>query len=98
MNIHENIQYESDKPNVVIIKKNDAVKYFAVGLGKNAVLQKHKTAFPATLIVLKGEINFKFEDRNYHLKTLDTFDIPVEEIHEVQGLQDENLFTVLQEL
>lgn len=98
MNILENIQFLNDKPTVAIIKKNDNIKYFAVALGKGAVLQKHKTDFPATLVVLKGEIDFQFADRNYHLKSFDSFEIPVEEIHEVVGLSDENLFTVTQEL
>lgn len=98
MNLINTITFDSQKPNVAIIKKNDHIKYFAVALGKDAVLQKHTTAFPATLVVLKGEISFKFEDRNFHLISGDTFDIPVNEVHEVQGLTEENLFTVLQEL
>ncbi|WP_124640295.1 MULTISPECIES: cupin domain-containing protein [Amniculibacterium] len=98
MNIIENLQFHNDKPSVAIIKKNENIKYFAVGLGKNAVLQKHTTAFPATLVVAKGKIDFKFEDRNYILNTLDTFEIPVDEMHEVHGLEDENVFLVCQEL
>jgi quercetin dioxygenase-like cupin family protein len=98
MNILENIQFATDKPTVAIIKKNEKIKYFAVALGKNAVLQKHKTNVPTTLLVQKGELDFRFEDRNYHLKTLDSFEIPVDEVHEVIGLQNENLFTLIQEL
>lgn len=98
MNILENIKFESDKANIAIIKKDDKVKYFAVALGNGGVLKKHKTAVPATLVVLKGEINFAFSDREYVFKQFDTFEIPVGEEHEVTGVLDENLFTVLQEL
>ncbi|MBS1572199.1 MAG: hypothetical protein JST62_07395 [Bacteroidetes bacterium] len=98
MNILENIHYLSDKPTVAIIRKNEKIKYFAVALGKDVVMHKHKTAVPATLVVLKGALDFRFVDRNYHLKTFDTFEIPVEEIHEVIGLENENLFSILQEI
>lgn len=98
MNILEQIQFDTDKANMTIIKKNDRVKYFAVALGSGAVLKKHKTAVPATLLVLKGEINFVFSDREYIFKEGDVFEIPVDEEHEVIGVLDQNLFTVLQEL
>lgn len=93
-----NIVFDTDKANVSIIKKNDRVKYFAVALGRGAVLKKHKTAVPATLLVLKGEINFVLSDREYVLKQFESFEIPVEEEHEVVGIMDQNLFSVLQEL
>ena len=98
MNILENIKFENDKPTVAIIKKNDRIKYFAVALGKDAVLKKHTTAFHATLLVLKGEIDFVFDDRQILLKQFDTFEIPVDVVHEVVGVSDENLFTVIQVL
>ena len=98
MNILENIEFNSDKANVAIIKKSEKIKYFAVALGEGAVLKKHSTAFPATLLILKGEINFVFSDREYVFKEFDTFEIPVDEEHEVFGVLKENLFTVTQEL
>lgn len=98
MNLFNQIQFDPNKPNVAIIKKNEAIKYFAVALGKGAVLQKHRTAVPATLLVISGEISFQFDDRSLHLVNGDSFEIPVDEVHEVVGLSDQNLFTVLQEL
>jgi hypothetical protein len=53
MNILENIEFSTEKANVFHLRKNDKIKYFAVALGKDAVLKKHTTAFPATLLVLK---------------------------------------------
>ena len=98
MNILENISFSSEKANVCIIKKNDRLKYFAVALGNGAVMKKHTTSFPATLIVLKGEINFIYEDRQITLREMDTFEIPVNIVHEVVGISDQNLFLVTQEL
>lgn len=97
-NILDNLEFSSDKANVFNIRKTEKVKYFAVALGLNAVLKKHKTSSPATLVVLKGEINFVFSDREYLLKQFDTFEIPVDEEHEVVGVLEQNLFTVNQEI
>lgn len=98
MNILENIKFSTDKANVVHIKKSDKMKYFAVALGNGAVLKKHSTPVPATLVVLKGEINFVFDDREIILREFDTFEIPVDEVHEVVGVLEQNLFLVTQEL
>lgn len=98
MNILENLEFSTDKANVHPIKKSDKIKYFAVALGQGAVLKKHTTPVPATLVVLKGEINFVFADREFVLREFDTFEIPVGEVHEVVGVLDQNLFLVTQEL
>lgn len=98
MNILENIEFGTEKPNILQLKNSDKVKYFAVALGKGAILKKHTTSTPATLVVLKGEINFVFEDRQFVLRPFDTFEIPVNVLHEVHGITEENLFTLTKEL
>jgi quercetin dioxygenase-like cupin family protein len=97
MNITEKVNW-TDKPEVTIIQKTEKIKQFAVALGKDGVLQKHKAGVPTMLIVLKGEINFLIENQNHHFKTFDTFEIPVNVEHEVTGLMAENLFLLTQEL
>ncbi|SFC02462.1 cupin domain-containing protein [Kaistella jeonii] len=98
MNILENITFSTEKANVFSIKKSDKIKYFAVALGKNAVLKKHIAPVPATLVVLKGEINFLIQDETINMKQFDIYEIPVNVEHEVVGVSDENLFSVAQEL
>lgn len=98
MNILENLEFATDKANVVHLKKSDHLKYFAVALGNGAVLKKHTTSVPATVVVLKGEINIVFPDREFILREFDVFDIPVNEVHEVHGVLASNLFTVAQAL
>ncbi|WHF50645.1 cupin domain-containing protein [Chryseobacterium gotjawalense] len=97
-NIIENIEFSTEKANVFPIKKSDDIKYFAVALGKGAVLKKHIAPVPATLVVLKGEINFLIENEEIKLKQFDVYEIPVNVEHEVVGLTEENLFSVAQEL
>lgn len=98
MNITESIAFSAEKANVFSIKKSDKLKYFAVALGKGAVLKKHSAPVPSTLIVLKGEINFMIQGETISMKQFDVYDIPVGIEHEVVGLSEENLFSIAQEL
>lgn len=98
MNILETLEFDSHKPNVSIIRKNHKINQFAVALGRGAVLKKHTTSVPATLIVLEGEIRFLMEEREHTFKKLETFDIPVDVTHEVVGVANENIFLITQEL
>ena len=98
MNITESIAFSAEKANVFSIKKSDKLKYFAVALGKGAVLKKHSAPVPSTLVVLKGEINFMIQGETISMKQFDVYEIPVNVEHEVAGVSDENLFSVNQEL
>ncbi len=97
-NITKNISFDTEKAHVLSLKKGDKLNYFAVALGKNGVLKKHKAPVPSTLVVLLGELNFIMENETVHLHQFDVYDIPIDIEHEVAGLGEENLFTVSQEL
>lgn len=98
MNILDQIQFSAEKPSVVIIKKDETVKYFAVGLAKNTVLKKHTTPVPTTLVVIKGSVDFLIQGERLRLNTYDTYDIPVNIEHEVVGVEEENVFLITQEI
>lgn len=98
MNILDKIEFSSEKANVCPIRKSEKLKYFAVALGKGGVLKKHTAPVPATLVVLKGEINFVIQGETINMKQFDIYEIPVNVEHEVIGVSDENLFSVAQEL
>lgn len=97
MNITETISFDPDKPAILSIRKTGTVNLFAVGLLKSQVLKKHKAVIPSLLTVLKGAIAFRMKDETISLKQYDTYDIPVNVEHEVAGVDEENIFTVLQE-
>ncbi len=98
MNLVQNLSYDLVKPKVVQIKTNQKIKYFAVALGKGAVLKKHTAPVAATLLVLQGEIKFVLEGEALQFKQFDSFEIPIGIEHEVTGLSEENLFTIIMEL
>lgn len=80
-----------------MIKRSEKINVIAVGLLKDQLLQKHKTLLPTFLTVVKGEIEFHINNEKLELNTLDTFQIPVDVLHEVLGLDEKNIFTLTQE-
>ncbi|MCB0402982.1 MAG: hypothetical protein KDD41_12920 [Flavobacteriales bacterium] len=94
-NIFENITFTSDKPATYLVHKSDTVTYLAIGLLKNQLLKEHQTAFPALLTVLKGHIEFRINGEKFRLSELDTYSIPVNQLHEVAGLDEQNIFTLI---
>lgn len=94
MNITKELKFNQDKPTVLSVQKSDSFNTFAIGLKRNQVLDQHKTAMPAWLVVLRGSILFRINSEDHHLSEFDTFNIPVDIVHEVVGLDAENIFLV----
>lgn len=97
MNIIDSLHFNADKPAVHVIKNTEKVKLIAVGLNAQQELSKHKTGVPTLLTVLKGKISFRMEGDIIILSQFDTFDIPINVMHEVEGLANQNTFILLQE-
>lgn len=98
MNIENEILLNPENPAVLVIRKTDKIKYFSVGLQKDQMLKKHKTQVPTILTVMKGEVEFLWNGKSIKLRPMDVFDIPVDEFHEVRGLEKENIFSLVQEV
>lgn len=98
MNILTQATFEAKEVKIIPIKKDLHLQQFAVALGQNGILKKHKTAVPATLLVLKGEINFIMEGEEIVLSEMDVYEIPVEKEHEVVGVLQQNLFLITKTL
>lgn len=98
MNILEHSTFDADTSGIIPIKESSHIRQFAVALGQNGMLKKHKTTVPATLLVLKGEINFIMDGEEIVLGEMDVYEIPVEKEHEVVGILQQNLFLITKEL
>ena len=98
MNIFQDLELNTEKAAVLSIKKTEKSQMMAIGLGKAAILKKHKTGFPANLIVIKGSIAFKINDETHQFVAGEVFEIPVDVEHEVTGLEEENYFVLTKEL
>ncbi len=97
MNLLKEINFDPASPSVFVIKKTNKLKYFSIGLLKDQILKKHQAKFPTTLTVIKGSIEFRLENKKIQLFQHDIFEIPVNELHEVIGLEEKNLFILVQE-
>lgn len=96
-NIASNIEWHEERPAIFKIHHTDKINFFAVGLLKSQLLKKHSTKVPTLLTVLKGSIEFYINDDKLILNQFDTYQIPVTIEHEVLGLEEENIFTLMQE-
>jgi len=81
------IQY-ADKPITALLSKGTNSKLIAIGLGKGVLLKAHKAPGPTKLIVLKGKIEYQSEGSSRKFSALDEFQIPLEEVHSVLGIEN----------
>lgn len=98
MNLFKDLELNTEKPAVLIIKKTEKSQMMAIGLGKGAILKKHKTGVSTNLVVVKGSIDFMINGETLILQAGDVYEIPVDVEHEVVGLEQENIFIVTKEL
>ncbi len=97
MNILTHLAFSEERPSVCPIQRTDKTNYFAIGLLHDQILKKHTANVPSFLTVLKGEVEFHINGEILHLKEFDTYDIPVMIEHEVKGVMEKNIFTIVQE-
>ena len=94
VNLADKLEFRTDKQTTYFIKDGKSVRQVAVALGEGAVLKKHTTDVPATLIMVKGTVRFIIYGQEVVLKDLDTYQIPADIEHEVIGVEKENVFII----
>ena len=94
VNLADKLTFRNDKQTTYFVKDGQNVRQVAIALGEGAVLKKHTTNIPATLIMVKGTVRFLINGEEVVLKDLDTYQIPVDVEHEVIGVVKENIFIV----
>ena len=95
MNIKNDLIFNLSRPSILSLAKHEHSQVFVVGLIKDQVLAKHKTAIPAVLLVLQGSLQFKMNDEIIMLKKDDVYHIPVNTEHEVTGVEERNSFLII---
>jgi len=78
----------SQKPVVSIIAKGNNSKLIAIGLGKGVLLKEHTAPGPTKMIILKGQIEYKAIHQSKLLSALDEYQIPMDELHSVVGVEE----------
>jgi quercetin dioxygenase-like cupin family protein len=85
--VREQMQ-EAAKPVVKILKQGDSYKVITIGLKKDVVLKEHKTAVPATLVILEGKVLYNEAERSVQLNKDTDFEIPVNVPHGLLAVED----------
>ena len=71
-----------------ILHKGDMFKVTIITFQKDMILREHKTHLPATLTVMKGKVNYRKADSFITIEEYDNFQIPVNETHSIEALED----------
>lgn len=71
-----------------ILHKGDMFKVMAIAFQKNMILREHKTHLPATITVMKGKVNYRTADSFTTIEEYDDFQIPINETHSIEALED----------
>jgi quercetin dioxygenase-like cupin family protein len=95
MNITSDLHAREDRPTVLSLLRTEKTQVLIVGLSKDQVLAKHKTSVPALLVVIDGTIDFVMMSNVLTLTKHDVYAIPMEEEHEVVGVNERNSFMII---
>ena len=95
MNILENLSFNRNKVTSLQVPVGRHKHVTAIGLTRDQELKEHISHVPATLIVLQGKVDFAMKGHVKQLSACDVLEIPVNEMHAVKGLEDENAILIV---
>lgn len=75
-------------PVAKLMHKGIAFKVIVLAFKKGMILKEHKTSVPTKLTVMNGKVNYIGASWNKIIDKYDELDIPLEEIHAVEALED----------
>lgn len=75
--------------------ENDKTKIIAIGLKKDVVLAKHTAPSKAQILIIQGAVTFRTATFSKSINTYETFEIPLEVVHEVIGDTDSIFLLIL---
>jgi hypothetical protein len=75
-------------PVVKMLHKGIAFKVIVLVFKKGMILKEHKTSLPTKLTVMNGKVNYIGPSWNKIMDVYDELDIPLDEIHAVEALED----------
>ena len=96
MDILGTLQFNKDKPATLVVSSSDKHLTIAIGLMKGQLLNKHLSATPAMIVLLKGRILFEMEGVITEMRELNTIQIPAAVPHEVTGLE-QSIFLLIKD-
>lgn len=77
-----------------MLRKGDDFHVLAIGFKNGMILQEHKSALPARLVVLEGEVVYHSAKGASALSRYEEHEIPVNELHWVEARQDSLILVI----
>ena len=77
-----------DHPVAKALYKAEGFKVLVLAFKKGMILKEHKAHVPTKLVVLEGKVMYKSEADEFILDKHDEFEIPVNDLHLVDALED----------
>jgi quercetin dioxygenase-like cupin family protein len=83
------------RPKISILQKSNHFKIILLELEKGSKLKEHKAPGRAKIFVVSGTIEYRSLHEIVSLSHSDTYDIPLEEIHEVVALEPSKFLLII---
>lgn len=82
-------------PIISILQKSDHFKIILLELEKGSKLEKHTAPTRAKIFVVSGTIEYRSLREKIPLTYTDTYDIPLQEVHEVVALEPSKFLLIV---
>ena len=82
-------------PKISILQKSDHFKIILLELEKGSKLEKHTAPARAKIFVVSGTIEYRSLREKISLTYTETYDIPLEEVHEVVALEPSKFLLIV---
>ena len=77
-----------DHPVAKALFKKEGFKVLVIAFKNGMALKEHKANVPTKLVVLEGSVKYKSETTEIELGKYDDFEIPINELHAVNALEN----------
>ena len=88
VNIYDDIVYDEEKVKVSPILETEFSKEIRIVFKKNQIMKDHKTAYPITVEVFEGSIDFGVGEKVYSLVKGDIVSLEASIVHNLKANED----------
>jgi len=87
-NIYDFLEYGEEKVKVTPMLETEFSKEIRIVFKKDQIMKDHKTAFPITVEIFEGEIDFGIGEKIYNLKKGDIVSLEPNVMHNLKANED----------
>ena len=84
----ENLEFNDEHVVITPMLESGFTKEIRIAFKKDQIMKAHKTAYPITVMVLRGAIDFGVEGRTLHLKSGDLIALEPNVVHSLEAKEE----------